>query len=230
MAFILNIETATTNCSVSISEKGQTLHTIELNEGFSHAENLHTFIQTVLTEASLKIEQLNAVAVSSGPGSYTGLRIGVSAAKGICYALSIPLLSINTLKVLSAREWALEEGVLLCPMLDARRMEVYTAIYDQNLNEVKQTEAKIITEESISDYNLNKPILFFGDGMSKCKTLLSGIPNAKFKDDLIPSASNMSKLAYDLFLCKQFEDVAYFEPFYLKDYLIIKKQDPINGH
>ena len=225
MSYILNIETATTNCSVSISEKGKTLHTVELNEGFSHAENLHTFIQNALTNLSLKIEQLNAVAVSSGPGSYTGLRIGLSAAKGICYGLKIPLISINTLKILSVKEWALESDVLLCPMLDARRMEVYTAIYDQQLNEVKTTEAKIISDESILDFSINRSIMFFGDGMPKCKALLSTLPNALFCDDMIPSASNMSKLSYDLFNQNKFEDVAYFEPYYLKDYLIIKKQD-----
>lgn len=225
MAFILNIETATTNCSVSVSENEKTIHTIELNEGYSHAENLHPFIQNVLSETKLNIQQLNAVAVSCGPGSYTGLRIGVSAAKGISYSLNIPLIAINTLKVLSkqAAEKTKQTDVVLCPMLDARRMEVYTAAFDLKLNEIKKTEAKILSIETVSDFNFNKPTVFFGDGMNKCKTLLQSIPGAEFIDGLIPSSNNMSVMAYELFIKRQFENVAYFEPFYLKDFFLKTK-------
>lgn len=225
MAYILNIETATTNCSVSISENNKPLHTIEINEGFTHAENLHTFIQTALSNCNLKVEQLNAVAVSCGPGSYTGLRIGVSTAKGICYALNIPLIALNTLQVLSAaiKSHITETDVLLCPMLDARRMEVYTAIYTSTLQECRATEAMIVTEETPSRFQFEKPIVFFGDGMNKCESILSSIPLAQFISGIIPSAKHMAELSHQSFLQTKFEDVAYFEPFYLKDFLILKK-------
>lgn len=225
MAYILNIETATTNCSVSISENNQTLHTIEINDGFTHAENLHTFIQNTFSECSLKMKQLNAVAVSCGPGSYTGLRIGVSAAKGICYALKIPLIAINTLQVLSAgvKEKLNISDALLCPMLDARRMEVYTALYNMALIEQRPTEAMIVDEETPTHFHFKKPIVFFGDGMPKCQQILNTIEQVQFIPDIIPSSNNMSTLAYDKFKNNSFEDVAYFEPFYLKDFFILKK-------
>lgn len=223
MAIILNIETATTNCSVSLSKNGNAIFTKEINEGFTHAENLHTFISDVLKETGIKPSELNAIAVSKGPGSYTGLRIGVSAAKGLCYALSIPLIGINTLHIMSAIASQLNTNTLLCPMLDARRMEVYTAIYDQQLNEVKATEALILSEESVTRFTNERPISFFGDGMPKCKTLLSQFEQHRFIDGIIPSAKAMSLLSYKLFCEQKFEDVAYFEPFYLKDFMIIKK-------
>ncbi len=220
MALILNIETATTNCSVSISENEKIICTMELNEGYSHAENLHPFIQKVLTDSKLEISDLKAVSVSCGPGSYTGLRIGVSAAKGICYALNIPLISINTLKVLSKQvaENYNESDVLLCPMLDAKRMEVYSAVYDLKLNEIRKTEANIIDENSISEFTFNKPTVFFGSGMPKCKELFEAIPNVQFIENLIPSSKHMAQISFDLFQKNQFENVAYFEPFYLKDF------------
>jgi len=220
LALILNIETATTNCSVSISENENIICTMELDEGYSHAENLHPFIQKVLTDSKLEIGNLHAVSVSCGPGSYTGLRIGVSAAKGICYALNIPLISINTLKVLSKQvaEDYHETDMVLCPMLDARRMEVYSAVYDLQLNEIRKTEANIIDESSVTYFTFNKPTLFFGNGMPKCKELFQAIPNSQFIENLIPTSKNMAQISFDLFQKKQFEDVAYFEPFYLKDF------------
>lgn len=226
MAVILNIETATTNCSVSLSNNGVPLFTKELNEGFTHAENLHTFILDVLAASNYTAQQLNAIAVSKGPGSYTGLRIGVSAAKGLCYALNIPLIAINTLQILSAKALTVSNSneLLFCPMLDARRMEVYTAIYDQALREIQATEALIVNEETTEQFNRKETICFFGDGMPKCKEVLSRFSNSIFIDHLIPSAAEMSELSESRFNNKQFEDVAYFEPFYLKDFMIVKKQ------
>ncbi|MFO0356125.1 MAG: tRNA (adenosine(37)-N6)-threonylcarbamoyltransferase complex dimerization subunit type 1 TsaB [Sphingobacteriaceae bacterium] len=226
MAVILNIETASTNCSVSLCKDGDNVFTKELNEGFTHAENLHTFIADVLKETNIGADQLNAIAVSKGPGSYTGLRIGVSAAKGLSYALNVPLIAINTLQILSAKAKSVSnrKDVIFCPMLDARRMEVYTAMFDGSLTEINQTQALIISEESIEQFDTKETICFFGDGMPKCKELLGRYANHVFIDGLIPSAKEMAQLSEIRFKNKQFEDVAYFEPFYLKDFMITKKQ------
>ena len=220
MPLILNIETSTTLCSVSLAENGIVIEKKEVNEGYTHAENLHVFIEEVIASAGKSIKDLDAVAVGSGPGSYTGLRIGVSAAKGLAFALKIPLISINTLQtmsVLAAKEN--KADVLFCPMLDARRMEVYTAIFDKEFHTIKETAAKILPDE-ISYFNTGKPICFFGEGMPKCKELLSQVPGSSFIDNIVPSAEGISKLSYQKFVNTQFEDVAYFEPFYLKDFLI----------
>lgn len=224
MAFILNIETSTTVCSVSISENDTLLASKEIDNGYSHAENLHVFIKELLTETNLNPNDLNAVAVSKGPGSYTGLRIGVSSAKGLCYALNIPLISINTLQILANCIENKNEKYFYCPMLDARRMEVYTAVYDFNLNEDLPTEALIVDEQSIEKYKKYPSIYFFGDGMPKCKELLSALPNANFIEEVKPSAKNMVNLSYQKIINKQFEDVVYFEPFYLKDFMITSKK------
>jgi tRNA threonylcarbamoyladenosine biosynthesis protein TsaB len=221
---ILHIETATSNCSVSVSDKEQILASFELNEGYTHAENLHPFIEQALQKANLKPAQLNAVAVSAGPGSYTGLRIGLSAAKGLCYALNIPLISVNTLQNLSAGAIKLisEKNVILCPMLDARRMEVYTGMYDDQLNEISRTEARIMDENSVQDLDIGKSIYFFGDGMPKCREILQKITGAKFLEDLIPSSTTMLNLALLKYKQQHFEDIAYFEPLYLKEYFFKK--------
>ena len=224
MAFILNIETSTTVCSVSISENDTLLASKEIDNGYSHAENLHVFIKELLTEINLNPNDLNAVAVSKGPGSYTGLRIGISSAKGLCYALNIPLISINTLQILANCIENKHEKYFYCPMLDARRMEVYTAVYDFNLNEDLPTEALIVDEQSIEKYKKYSSIYFFGDGMPKCKELLSALPNANFIEEVKPSAKNMVNLSYQKIINKQFEDVVYFEPFYLKDFMITSKK------
>lgn len=222
MALILNIETATTNCSVSLGENGRAIFTKEINKGFTHSENLHRFISDVLKETKITPQQLNAIAISKGPGSYTGLRIGVSAAKGLCYALNIPMISINTLHIISAIAIQKNNADLLCPMLDARRMEVYTALYDRELNEIRQTEALIIDENSIQSFATENNICFFGDGMPKCKELLGQFKQHLFLEGIIPSAEAMTAISHKLFGQKYFEDVAYFEPFYLKDFMIIK--------
>lgn len=217
--YILNIETATRNCSVSLAKSGKTIAYKEIaDQGYTHAENLHVFIEDVLATASIKINDLNAVAVSCGPGSYTGLRIGVSAAKGLCYALKIPLIAVDTLSIL-AEKVTLKNGLIIS-MIDARRMEVYSAVFDENKNQIRTTQAEILTENSFSEYQ--KTIYFVGDSNEKAKTILNK-PNFVFLDDIVfPSARDISSLSYEKFVQKRFEDVAYFEPFYLKDFLITK--------
>jgi tRNA threonylcarbamoyladenosine biosynthesis protein TsaB len=224
MAKLLHIETSTTMCSVALSENETLLASQEINEGYTHAENLHVFIQNLLKECNMATNELAAIAVSKGPGSYTGLRIGVSAAKGLAYALNIPLISVDTLQVMSAQARTSHPGEgYFCPMLDARRMEVYTAVYDSELNRVNAIEALIVDEHSIASFSKFPNIYFFGDGMGKCKAILSQLKNAGFIEGVVPSAKDMVALAYAKFQNKAFEDVAYFEPFYLKDFLILKK-------
>ena len=219
---ILNIETSTRVCSVCLSVDGET---VSIRESFvknSHAENITLFSEAVLKEADLEWKDLDAVAVSKGPGSYTGLRIGVSTAKGFCFALDIPLIAIGTLKAMAAGMIGQTESpgdYLFCPMIDARRMEVYAAVFDADLNVVKKTEAVIVDEDSFSDLLLKNKMIFGGDGAPKCKTVLSHQENAVFYDDFNPSSDYMSRLAEEKFSRSEFEDVAYFEPFYLKDFV-----------
>lgn len=221
MAYILNIETATTNCSVSLSKEGETLVLKEDNSlEYSHAESLHVFIDEALKSAHLEPKQIDAIAVSKGPGSYTGLRIGVSAAKGLCYALNIPLISLNTLQSL-AHQINCDDGIII-PMLDARRMEVYSAIYDSKYQEIRVTEAEILGENSFITYLEKSKVYFIGNGVEKAKTLIHH-PNAIFIDEKLPSASEMGRLSYHKYKKSDFEDVAYFEPFYLKEFIGLKK-------
>lgn len=224
MSHLLHIETATTVCSVALAENEKILFSKELNEGFTHAENLHLFIQEALKTTGLSVTQLNAVAVSKGPGSYTGLRIGVSAAKGLAYALNIPLIGVDTLQIMTraAVKLSQKEG-LYCPMIDARRMEIYTALYGKDLKPQTPVEALIVDQQSISKFDTGEPIFYFGDGMAKCRELLNTLPTAFFIENIAPSADNMAELAFAKFTNKDFEDLAYFEPFYLKDFLAGKK-------
>lgn len=225
MALILNIETATKNCSVSLAENGKVLSLKELNDGnYSHAEKLHPFINTVLSEAKKEFTAIDAIAVSKGPGSYTGLRIGVSAAKGLCFALNKPLISIETLTSL-ASNINVEEGVIV-PMLDARRMEVYSAVYTTNLEQLRTIQAQIIDENSFSDYLNQGKVLFLGDGAAKCKEVITH-KNALFIENEFPTASKMATLSYTKYQDKLFEDVAYFEPFYLKDFVVTAEKKKI---
>ncbi len=219
MIYILNIETATKNCSVSIAKNGETFLCREIAEqGYSHAEKLHVFIEELLKESGIAITEVNAIAVSKGPGSYTGLRIGVSAAKGLCYALGIPLIAIDTLQVL-AKKTAVDAGLII-PMIDARRMEVYSAIFDNHHNKIMEVQAEVLTEESYAD--LSEDLYFVGDCQEKCKTVLTK-PNFYFLPEIVfPSANEMSALSYEKYVKNDFEDVAYFEPFYLKDFLLNK--------
>ena len=184
--------------------------------GYSHAEKLHVFIEEILKEANLKFSDLKAIAVSQGPGSYTGLRIGVSTAKGLCYALDIPLIALDTLQIL-ASQLVIEEGVIV-PMIDARRMEVYSSIFNKNHQKSRDTKAEILTKESFSD--LNQTVYFIGDSSHKAKTILQK-DNFIFVENVVyPSAKQMTKMSYTLFMNNQFKDVAYFVPFYLKDFMI----------
>lgn len=220
MALILNLETATKNCSVSISKNGEIIALKEINTGgYSHAELLHPFIEDVLNETNYKLTDLDAVAVSKGPGSYTGLRIGVSAAKGICFGNDIPLISISTLESMARSQKG--KDFTLVPMLDARRMEVYASVYNSSLNEIRETSAEIIDENSYSEYLEKDKVLFFGDGAPKCKDIIKH-NNAYFIDDVFPSAKDMGEIAEFKFNGSSFEDSAYFEPFYLKDFIATK--------
>jgi tRNA threonylcarbamoyladenosine biosynthesis protein TsaB len=214
LGYILNIETATKNCSVSLSNNGETIICKEISGiGYSHAEKLHVFIEEIFIETNLNLSSLVAIAVSKGPGSYTGLRIGVSTAKGLCFALNIPLISIDSLEILS-KKVSIIEGFIV-PMLDARRMEVYSAIFDKNHNKIRAVEAQIITEKSFE--NINVPIYFIGDCNLKCQTVLNK-DNFIFLENIVyPSANEMGKLSFEKFLKNDFEDLAYFEPLYLKE-------------
>lgn len=220
MGIILNIETTTTNCSVSLSYEGETLVLREDNDkNYSHAERLHQYIDEVLTTAKRSAKEISAVAVSKGPGSYTGLRIGVSTAKGLCFAMDKPLISVSTLKAL-AHQVNIEHGVII-PMLDARRMEVYSAVFDASYNEIRAIEAQILEEGTFNNYLENGPVYFIGNGIEKSKSIIKHA-NAHFIDDRLPSAAQMGEIAYDKYKKSDIEDVAYFEPYYLKDFIAIK--------
>lgn len=215
MIYILNIETSTRNCSVSISQNGETIACREVAEiGFSHAERLHVFFEEVLKDCNIIFDQLNAVAVSQGPGSYTGLRIGVSAAKGLCYSLNIPLIAVDTLEIL-AKKLTVESGFIV-PMIDARRMECYTGIFDKNHQKVRPVLAEIITENSYQD--IDETIHLIGDGTEKCKTILTQNKFVFHDEILFPSANEMAQLAFEKYKKSDNVDVAYFEPFYLKEF------------
>lgn len=217
---ILNIETATTNCSVSLSRNGETIVLKEdYNDNYSHAERLHVYIDAVLKEANVKPEALSAIAVSKGPGSYTGLRIGVSAVKGLCFALNKPLISISTLEAL-VHQVETENGVVVS-MLDARRMEVYSAIFDTSYNQIRETQAQILDQTSFVNYLEKGKVYFIGNGVEKTKALIHS-SNAVFVENKLPSANEMSLLAFNKFKNNDFEDVAYFEPYYLKDFVALK--------
>lgn len=221
MAYILNIETATKNCSVSIAKDGKTIICKEIAEqGYSHAEKLHVFISEVLKEAKIDFSDLTAIAVSQGPGSYTGLRIGVSAAKGLCYALNIPLIAVDTMEIL-ASAISVENGVIV-PMIDARRMEVYSAIFSLDKSKIRDTKAEIIDEESFSE--ITETIHFVGDGALKCQEILNSDKFVYHPEIIFPSAEQMSVLSFEKYKKSDTVDVAYFEPFYLKDFLVLTKK------
>lgn len=217
MAYILNIETATKNCSVSIGKNGKTILCKEVAEqGYSHAEKLHVFIDEALKELNLRFSDLEAVAVSQGPGSYTGLRIGVSAAKGLCYALNIPLIAVDTLEVL-ASQISIKEGIIV-PMIDARRMEVFSAFFDAKLSKTRETEAEIIDENSYSE--INQKMYLIGDGAMKFKDTLTSEKFIFNPEIIYPSAKEMSRISFEKHKKNDTVDVAYFEPFYLKDFMM----------
>ena len=221
MACILHIETSTDVCSVALSEDGAILFTKEDFDGPQHAVTLGVFVDEVLSMADSHAKPIDAVALSCGPGSYTGLRIGASIAKGICYGRNLPLIALPTLKVMSVPILLMDdlpEDALLCPMIDARRMEVYAAIYDRALDPIKEVSADIITADSYAEYLREHPVYFFGNGAAKCKEVITH-QNARFIDGIQPLARWMFPLADRAFLDGTFQDVAYFEPFYLKEFV-----------
>lgn len=219
MPLILNLETATKNCSVALAKDGKTIACKEIAaQNFSHAEKLHVFIAEILSENNIQFSDLNAIAVSQGPGSYTGLRIGVSSAKGLCYALNIPLIALDTLQLL-AKQITVENGIIL-PMIDARRMEVFSAFYDKNHIQIRTTQAEIIDESSYQE--ISGTIHLVGDGIEKFKNTLTDEKFIFHSDVVFPSAKEMSELSFDKFKKNDFVDVAYFEPFYLKDFVLSK--------
>ena len=219
--FILYIETSTELCSVALSHGNNCFAVRENSEGRNHATMLTPFIDDLLNKSNVSTHQLNAVAVSSGPGSYTGLRIGLSTAKGLCYGANIPLISVSTLQAMSMG-FVLQHNVpastLLCPMIDARRMEVYTALFDRNGRQMKSISAEIITEQTFVSWLDESQILFFGTGAAKCRKTITH-PNAVFPEGFVHSACYMIQTALQAYNDKKFEDIAYFEPFYLKDFI-----------
>ena len=221
MPILLHIETSTSVCSVALTRDGGVEFHKENYEGLAHARNLGPFVDQALAYAKKKNYTIDAVAVSCGPGSYTGLRIGVSQAKGLCFGLLVPLIAINTLEILTCSVMfggQFDENALFCPMIDARRMEVYSAIYDAGLQAVKPVSADIIDEQSYRTFLDKQPVYFFGDGAAKCKEVLNH-PNARFIDSVLPTAYDMMALAEMAYKRQDFKDVAYFEPFYLKEFV-----------
>ncbi len=220
MGLILNIETATTNCSVALAKDGDTIALLEENDkNYSHSERLHIYINDVLVKANISMKELDAIAVSKGPGSYTGLRIGVSAAKGLCYSLDIPLISVHTLEAL-AHQVNVDKGFIV-PMLDARRMEVYSSIYNHNYELVRDTEAQILDEYSFQNILNQDDVYFIGSGVEKTKELIQH-ENANFIENKLPSANEMSLLSFKKYKISDMENVAYFEPYYLKDFVALR--------
>ncbi len=227
---LLTIETSTSVCSCALSRGGGVLMNRESHEGQSHASLLGVFVHEIMEQVRREGLRLDAVAVSSGPGSYTGLRIGVSTAKGLSYGLDIPLIAIPTPTIMaSMMVGRVGEGEWLCPMIDARRMEVYATLYDRLLNVLRETTADIVEEGSYADWLDQRPVTFFGDGAVKCRSMITH-PNARFVDDVYPLASAMVPLAEEAFRAGRFEDIAYFEPFYLKEFVAtVPKNKIINS-
>jgi len=216
---ILHIETSTNVCSVAVSENLNCIFSVSNTDGMNHAALLSLFIKDALDFLKTENKKPDAIAVSSGPGSYTGLRIGVSTAKGLCYGLDIPLIAVSTLEVMTIAAIAHigKTEAIFCPMIDARRMEVYAAFYEANMNLVREISADIIDSESYDEILNEKSVYFFGNGADKCKTTITH-PNALFIDNIVPLAENMITLAVKAFEANKFVDVAYFEPFYLKEF------------
>lgn len=217
MSYIVNIETATKNCSVALAKEGTTIFCKEIaEEGYSHAERLHVFIEEIIKEAGISFKDISAIAVSQGPGSYTGLRIGVSAAKGLCYALGVPLIAVDTLQVLASQA-KVSDGLII-PMLDARRMEVYSAVFTSDLERKRDVQSEIITENSFED--LQETFYFVGDCTEKCKPILTKENHVFLEEVKYPSAKDMGRLSFEKYKKNDTVDVAYFEPYYLKDFML----------
>lgn len=227
MSLILCIETGTDICSVALARDGELLSLLESNEGKQHAQNLAVYVEEILRENDIEVEELDAIAVGKGPGSYTGLRIGVSLAKGLCYAASKPLIAVNSLEsMVYVAEEDFEAGIVdiddldsavLCPMIDARRMEVYCQLFNAKAEPLTDVQAHIITPDSFVEERAKGSLVIFGNGSEKCKNVLK--EGEVHYIEVVPSARGLIKPAFDKFLKADFEDVAYFEPFYLKDFV-----------
>ncbi len=234
MSLILNLESSTEVCSVALSENGKIISARENFDGQNHARLLSVYAQEVMSESGKEFQELSAVAVSQGPGSYTGLRIGVSLAKGICYANKLPLIAVDPLQAMSLhvslnpKKWQLpdQSNLLFAPMIDARRMEVYTSIFDQLNNEIESVSAKIIEEDSFLEFLDKNVVVFFGNGSGKCKEIIKH-PNAIFISEVKTSAQFMCLLSQKAYENNNFVDLAYFEPFYLKDFIAGKPRKNI---
>lgn len=220
---ILHIETSSKNCSVAISDGEKMLCVCEeVSENYKQSESLHTFVEWALEGAEISLKDIDAVSLGKGPGSYTGLRIGAASAKGFCYGLKIPLVAVNSMESM-IQPFLGQNYDLIISLVDARRMEVYTAVYDGNSGkELIPTEAKVLDETSFQEFK-DKKVLFVGDGAAKAKDILD-LPNAEFKTDIYPSAQYLVKKTLEKIQNKDFEDIAYFEPFYLKEFHGIKKK------
>ena len=247
MPLILNIETATDMCSVSLAQNGKVLNVREDSTGKSHSSVITLFIRSILEDAGYSLKDLDAVAVGKGPGSFTGLRIGVSTAKGLCMSLGIPLIGVSTLKSMAVgmlgklkNEDFLDglaernnrpvpdlKDILLCPMIDARRMEAYYAVFDMDLNCSREPEAKILEKNILKDLNKRNIFIIFGTGISKCEFVFSDNRNVFVTDGFYPSAGFMGEISFKNFSEGQFENTAYFEPYYLKDFFTVTKKDDL---
>ncbi len=230
MSHILSLETSTNICSIALHNNGHLIACEEIHLEKSHSEYLSLSIKNLLGSIDFKLKQLDAVAISKGPGSYTGLRIGTATAKGLCYALDIPLIAINTLTSMAhaVNQYNVHKACL-CPMIDARRMEVYCLVADSQLNQLEPTQAKIIDSDAFKECLMTHEVIFFGNGASKCKEILSNSRNAIFIEGIYPSAKQIGVLAWMGYKANQFEEIAYFEPYYLKDFIAKKPSRNIFG-
>ncbi|HEX6223830.1 MAG TPA: tRNA (adenosine(37)-N6)-threonylcarbamoyltransferase complex dimerization subunit type 1 TsaB [Chryseolinea sp.] len=228
MSLILSIETSTAVCSVALHQQGNLLSVMEVHQEYSHASRLGPLVADLMKAAELKITKLEAIAVSSGPGSYTGLRIGTSLAKGLCYALDLPLIAVPTLTILASAVSRLQSAeVFLCPMIDARRMEVYCQVFDQAMQEYEPVKSEIVDERSFEKYLDLRPVIFFGNGAPKCRGIIAH-ENAKFLDDVNPSAAQLGILAFSKFQAGAVESLFDFVPHYLKEFFFKRKAEALN--
>jgi len=225
MALILCIETSSINCSVALFESGTLIEVLESAESYAHSQKLHPFMEEVIKTSGKLKSDIQAVLLGSGPGSFTGLRIGSAAAKGLCYGLSVPMMSVSSLENMSIgiqkikKRLSLPEKHLLCPLIDARRMEVYSCMFDQDMNLLQEADAVILDESTFIDKLEENTMVFFGDGMEKMKSMYESHENARFVNDILPTTMNFGEIAESKFNQKEFENIAYFEPFYLKGFV-----------
>ena len=225
MAIILSIETSTSVCSVALHHEGKLLTALEVHQEYSHASKLGVLVNEVVRLSDTSLNKVKAVALSSGPGSYTGLRIGTSLAKGLCYALDIPMIAVPTLEIMATTISHLHpEDVFFCPMIDARRMEVYCQLFNRDLVEIEPVQARVVDSQSFENYLDSSPVVFFGSGAAKCRSVIIR-ENARFLENVNPLASQMGDLAYSKFRQGKFENIIQFVPLYLKEFFIRKPVD-----